>query len=116
MTTAAPSRATSTPQRLILVAERFRALGEPARLRLLDALREGEKTVTELVEATGLGQTNASKHLASLYAAGLVGRHRSGLFMRYAIADPGVLRLCDLVCGSLEKQLAKQADSFGGGK
>lgn len=102
MMTARPPGANFAPELLVLVAERFRSLGEPTRLRLLDALRAGEKTVTELVEATGLGQANVSKHLATLYAAGLVARRRSGLFVYYAIADRGTFRLCDLVCSQLD--------------
>jgi len=94
--------AAPSPELLVLIAERFRSLGEPTRLRLLDALRPGEKTVTELVEATGLGQANVSKHLASLYAAGVVARRRSGLFVYYTIADDRVFCLCDLVCSQLD--------------
>lgn len=94
-----------TPELLTLIAERFRSLGEPTRLRLLDALRGGERTVTELVQTTGLGQANVSKHLASLYAAGLVKRRRSGAFVHYTIVDRQVFRLCDLVCGQLDAAL-----------
>jgi ArsR family transcriptional regulator len=85
------------------VAERFRALGEPVRLALLDALRHGEHTVGELVEATGQGQANVSRHLGVLHAAGLVSRRREGTYVHYAVADPGVYELCDLVCGRLQR-------------
>lgn len=95
------------------VAERFRALGEPARLALLDALRDGELTVGELVERTGQAQANVSRHLGVLHAAGLVSRRREGLFVHYAAADEGVFRLCDLVCTRLERDAAAMARAVG---
>ena len=61
-----------TPELMDIIAERFKALGEPARLQILDALRDGEATVTELVDATGLGQANVSKHLGLLHGLGFV--------------------------------------------
>lgn len=87
---------------LRLIAERFKALAEPARLEILDALRNGEMTVSELVEATGLGQANVSKHLQMLYTHGFVRRRKEGLFAYYALADRSVLRLCDIMCDRLE--------------
>ncbi|MEO5799226.1 MAG: metalloregulator ArsR/SmtB family transcription factor [Gemmatimonadales bacterium] len=83
------------------IAERFRALGEPARLALLEALRDGERTVTELVTLTGQTQANVSRHLAILHAAGLVTRRREGVYVHYVVADAEVWQLCDLVCGRL---------------
>jgi DNA-binding transcriptional ArsR family regulator len=84
------------------VAERFRVLGEPTRLRLLDAMRLGERSVGDLVEVMGTGQANVSKHLRLLHAAGLAGRRREGTTVYYHLADPSVFQLCDLVCGRLE--------------
>ena len=92
-----------TPEVMELVAERFRVLAEPARLQLLNALRDNECTVSELVEATGLGQANASKHLQLLKAHGFVERRKEGLYVYYRIADPEVFQLCDLVCGQMER-------------
>ena len=92
-----------TPVALIEMAERFRALGEPARLGLLEALRDGEHTVSELVVATGQTQANVSRHLAILHAAGLVKRRRSGVYVHYMVADTGVWELCDLVCHRLRR-------------
>lgn len=80
------------------IAERFKALSEPARLLLLRALMRGELTVNELVTITGLGQANVSKHLQVLYAHGFVKRRKNGLFVHYAIADRQVVKLCDLMC------------------
>lgn len=94
-----------SPELLDLVAERFRALAETARLQILSALRNGEMTVGELVEETGLGQANVSKHLQLLHGLGFVSRRRDGLFMYYQLADKRVFLLCDIMCGQLESQL-----------
>lgn len=95
-----------TAELLERVAGRFRALAEPARLAILHALYEGECTVTELVEATGMGQGNLSKHLQQLHAAGFVNRRRDGMYVRYALADDDVLALCELMCGRLEGEVS----------
>lgn len=94
-----------TPQVLQLVAERFKALAEPVRLEILNQLRERELTVTELVEETGLGQANVSKHLQLLYTLGFVSRRKDGLFVYYSLADNQVFQLCDIMCGRLEAEL-----------
>ena len=87
------------------VAERFRLLGEPARLRILNVLRENhELTVTQLVELTGLGQANLSKHLQLLHAAAFVSRRREGLYVWYTIANRETIELCDLMCARLERE------------
>lgn len=80
------------------VAQRFRALGEPARLRILMALRRREAAVGELVAATGLSQANLSKHLQTLHVLGFVRRRKEGLFVFYALADGDILQLCDVMC------------------
>lgn len=90
-----------------LISERFRALSEPMRIRLLDRLRDGEATVGELTEASGSTQQNVSKHLGILSAAGIVARERDGNFVRYRIADQTILELCELVCGRLREQSAE---------
>jgi DNA-binding transcriptional ArsR family regulator len=94
--------AVMTPALLASVAERFKVLAEPARLRVLDALRHGPRHVTALVAATGLQQANLSRHLQQLYLHGFVARSRHGTFVHYAIADPQVFALCDLMCGQAE--------------
>ncbi len=93
-----------TPELLGVVAGRFKALGEPARLQMLDCLRDGERTVSELVDETGLGQANVSKHLQLLHTLGFVSRRKEGLFVYYALADRSVLKLCDIMCGRLEAE------------
>jgi DNA-binding transcriptional ArsR family regulator len=96
------------PEPLVdLIARRFRVLGEPTRIRLLDLLREHDATVTELHEALGASQQNVSKHLGVLLQAGIVKRTKQGTSARYAIADDGVFALCDHVCGGLRRQLAE---------
>ena len=98
---------------LEIVARRFAVLAEPMRLRLIQALFDGEKNVTELVEATQGTQANISRHLQTLIQAHVLTRRKDGLLVFYAIADPTIYQLCELVCGSLEKTLARQADAFG---
>ena len=99
---------------LELVARRFAVLSEPVRLRLVHALFDGEKSVNGLVEETGGTQTNVSRHLQTLTQANVLARRKEGLQVFYSIADPSILKLCELVCGSLEKQFTKQAGAFGG--
>jgi DNA-binding transcriptional ArsR family regulator len=94
------------PEPLIeLVAQRFRVLGEPMRIKLLDRLREADATVGELQEALGASQQNVSKHLGVLHAAGMVSRTKDGNHTRYSISDPSVFDLCDQVCGGVRRQL-----------
>ena len=94
------------PDQLVeLIAQRFRVLGEPMRIKLLDRLRDGGTTVQELQDATGASQQNVSKHLGVLLSAGMVSRSKEGNFSRYAIADDGVFDLCEQVCGGLRQQL-----------
>jgi DNA-binding transcriptional ArsR family regulator len=95
-----------SPDLLRLIAERFKVLSEPARLEILNALRDGEMTVSELVDATGLGQANLSKHLQLLLAHNYVARRRDGLFAYYSLADRDVFKLCDLMCGRLASEVA----------
>ena len=97
-----------TPALIELIAERFKALAEPARLQILNCLRDGEMTVSELVEATGMLQANVSKHLQFLFAAEFVARRKEGLFTYYALADRDVFRLCDLMCGRIERGMASR--------
>jgi ArsR family transcriptional regulator len=91
-----------------LLAARFRLLSEPTRLRILHALGRDEMTVGQLVEATGAGQANVSKHLAILLDGGLISRRKQGLNAFYRVADATVFDLCDAVCTSLADRLAAQ--------
>jgi ArsR family transcriptional regulator len=103
-----------TPELLAAVAGRFKAIGEPARLQILQALRQGESTVSELVETTGMGQANVSKHLQLLLAHGFVARRKEGLYAWYRLADEDVFRLCDIMCGSMERDLAARRRRLAG--
>ena len=89
-----------------LIAQRFRVLADPMRIKILDRLREGSATVKELTESTGSSQQNISKHLRVLHAAGMVSREREGNFTRYFCSDPGVFELCEQVCGGLRRQVS----------
>jgi len=91
-------RVVMTSRNVELVAARFRALGEPARLRILQALCAGERCVTDLVDDTDLNQANLSRHLQLLTSMGLVTRRKEGLFVYYALADTDVMRMCELMC------------------
>lgn len=75
------------------VAKFFRALGEPARLRLLKFLGDGERTVSECVEHVSLSQGRVSSHLACLASCGYVEVRREGRYAFYRIADPRVAQL-----------------------
>ncbi len=97
-----------------LVARRFRMLGEPIRLRILEQLEEGERTVGEMVEALGAGQPNISKHLNMLHDAGLVERRREGNSTVYGIGDPMIFKLCELVCRSEAKRSRAEFEALGG--
>jgi DNA-binding transcriptional ArsR family regulator len=97
-----------------LIARRFRALGDPLRVRLLDQLRDGEQTVNALADRLGAGQQNVSKHLAVLADAGMIVRRKEGTHAYYRIADEAVFDLCEQVCGSLQSQLSTLAALVGG--
>jgi DNA-binding transcriptional ArsR family regulator len=98
-----------------LIARRFRAIGEPQRIRLLDHLRGGEATVNELAEQLGASQQNVSKHLTLLADVGILGRRRDGNRVYYRIVDDGVLDLCEEVCGSVQEQLRALSALVAGG-
>ena len=100
------------PETVDLIAQRFRAMGEPMRLRLLMSLQQRERTVSELVEEHQTSQANISKHLHVLTAVGLLKRRKQGLNVFYSIADPSIFNMCDMVCGSLKKHLEAQSRSL----
>jgi len=98
-----------------LIAERFRALSEPTRIKLLDRLREGEATVFELTELIGTTQQNVSKHLGVLQRSAIVARRKQGNFAYYRIIDESVFSLCEEVCGSLQQQVESLRQLVGDG-
>ena len=102
------------PDELVeLIARRFRVIGEPMRIRLLDRLRSGELSVAELSAAVAASQQNVSKHLGVLHEAGIVSRRKDGNRVLYAIADEAVFALCEAVCGALAAQVAELAELLG---
>jgi len=93
------------PEPLVeLLAQRFRVIGEPMRIRIVDALRDGPLTVNELTVRLGGTQQNVSKHVGVLAQAGVVDRERAGNHVRCSIADPSIFELCEIVCGGLRRQ------------
>jgi DNA-binding transcriptional ArsR family regulator len=106
------SRTLVTPDLLTLVAARFKALADPVRLQILNSLRSGEKTVTEIIEATSCAQANVSKHLQVLHSLGFVAREKEGLFVYYRLNGREIFDLCDIMCGRIEKELKARQKLF----
>jgi DNA-binding transcriptional ArsR family regulator len=94
-----------TDEALRLVSSRFRALGDPTRLRILNTLMQGERSVQDLVEVTDLEQPNVSRHLSVLRREGIVVRKAEGNRAFYQITDPTVVELCRIACAGLAEQL-----------
>lgn len=103
-----------TSEMITLVAKRFAALAEPARLHIMQSLRGGERTVGDLVEITGLGTANVSKHLQLLHGAGFVTRRKEGLFVYYGLAGEDVFTLCDIMCGRLQAEAKSRQKVLAG--
>lgn len=85
------------------VAEQFRVLGEPMRLKILQALCAGPQTVGEIVSTTGATQSNISKHLSLMAAAGVITRQKEGQFVYYGMGNKLTMKLCELVHRELTK-------------
>ncbi len=98
------------PEIIELIARRFRVLADPTRIRILERLRDGETGAHELCEIVGSTQQNVSKHLTVLADAGIVARRREGALTLYRVIDDGVYRLCEDVCGSMERRLDSLRD------
>ena len=96
-----------------LIAERFKVLGEPMRIRILDHLRDGPTAVGVLAGELGTSQQNVSKHLGLRHGMGIVSRERDGNAVRYAIADQSVFDLCEHVCGGIQGRLRELSDVIG---
>ncbi|VXD25401.1 ArsR/SmtB family transcription factor [Planktothrix paucivesiculata] len=97
-----------SPAALALMADFFKVLSEVSRLQIVCCLKSGAKNVTQIIEATGLGQANVSKHLKVLAQAGIVTRTQQGVSVYYEIANPFLFDVCDLVCESLVAQMHQQ--------
>jgi len=94
------------PETIEAVADRLKVLAEPARLMILNSLRERAMNVSELIDETGLSQANLSKHLQVLHTYGFVARQRDKLFVIYRIADTSIFGLCDIMCRQLKRHVA----------
>ncbi len=99
---------------LELVAARFRAMGEPIRLRILQTLERREMSVSAVTAIVGSSQPNVSKHLKVLQDAGLITRRAAGSTAYYSIADAMVFELCDMVCVKLRDRLEAQVGALYG--
>lgn len=104
-----PHHETMSPSMLERVAEQFRALGEPSRLRLMNLLFDGGHTVGDLAAASGLSLANVSKHLGLLHQAGWVTRRKDGVAVVYALADDRTFALCDIMCSRVREIAAAAA-------
>lgn len=110
-TTPGPAKLLS-PLALELIAGRFKALSEPMRLRLLNLLMQGERSVGQLVEASRSGQANVSKHLALLRETGMIGMRKEGLSTICYIADPIVGELCEMMCSRLREEMERKSSAL----
>ena len=86
----------TNPNIVDVKAKLFRGFSDPNRLAILETLRKGSRTVSEIVEATGLGQSNVSNHLACLKGCGLVASAKQGRFVHYELSDPRVASILAL--------------------
>ena len=98
---------------LTLVADYFKVLSEVSRLQILSCLKSGPMNVTELAEATGLGQANLSKHLKVLTQAGILSRQAQGVSAYYSISDPVIFGICESVCDRISQRVQQQAEAVG---
>lgn len=92
-----------------LIAERLKVIGDPNRIRILDLLRQGERTVGDIADELSTSQQNASKHLGVLQQAGIVGRRKQGTSTYCRVVDASVFDLCELVCGGLQDHVDQLA-------
>ena len=109
------TKATAAPMSdmaLELIANRFRALSEPMRLKILNYLMQGESAVGHIVDALGTSQANVSKHLSILREAGMVSMRKNGLSTVCSIGDPIVKQLCEMMCSQLREEMEQKATSL----
>jgi DNA-binding transcriptional ArsR family regulator len=92
------------------VARYFLILAEPARLRILHAICQAERSVGQIVEETELSQSNASRHLNMMYHAGVIKRRREGAQVIYSVVDTSLTDICRAVCVRVSAQLESKGD------
>lgn len=110
--TPARDKTPKPPEFLAPVADYFKVLSEVSRLQILSCLRSGPMNVSEIGEATGLGQANLSKHLKMLTEAEILSRQPQGVSVYYEIKDPMIFELCELVCDRLYERMQQKAEKF----
>jgi DNA-binding transcriptional ArsR family regulator len=93
-----------------LRAEILKALGQPTRLKIIDFLRDGERCVCEIFPAIGEEQSNTSRHLNMMLAAGVLSRRKDGLKIYYAIKHPEILAVMDIVTGIVKVEIHGRHD------
>ncbi len=103
---------TVPPEVVQQVAEYFSVLSEPMRLRILNLLRDSEKCVQELVDATQTSQANVSKHLKVMLQAGILNRRTEGTSAYYSVSDDLIFDLCGMVCDRIASRIEEQAQHF----
>jgi DNA-binding transcriptional ArsR family regulator len=103
-----------TNEALETIANRFKLLSDPMRLKILHTLGESEMSVGDLVQTIGAGQANVSKHLGNLLDAGIVSKRKEGLNVYYRVQDETIFELCETVCRRLESQYSEKTKLFSG--
>ncbi len=98
------------------IANRLKAMGNPFRLRILQALHEGELSVSDILAKVGGSQANVSKHLNVLRGADLVSSRREGVSVFYQISDASVFAICETVCDSLLHHASAEVAAIARGR
>lgn len=101
-----------SPTAISLMAEFFKVLSEPSRLQIICTLKSGSKNVSQIISETALGQANVSKHLKVLTQASIVTRTQQGINVFYAISNPFIFELCELVCDSISLKIEQQNEKL----
>lgn len=97
-----------SPDNLDDIAAMLRAIAEPSRLRILQCLHQGEKSVGQIVEQTGGLQANTSKQLKHLQSVRLIQHRKEGSTVYYRISDSCVYRMCESICDGYVRLLSKK--------
>ena len=96
-----------------VVASYFGALSDPMRLRIMHAVCDSEKPVSQIVAETGATQTNVSRHLGIMYRSGVLARRKQGNHVYYRAADVALIELCRGVCKSISERIDHNAPLRG---
>ncbi len=106
-----PDRAIDTPV-YVMKAELFKALGHPVRIRALELLRQGDRTVSALLEEIGIEASHLSQHLAVLRRAGVVANSRQGNTVTYTLVDDALVTMLDAARRFLVGSLGRTSDAL----